>query len=323
MFRRPLGQRIVGAFALAALALVAACTPRGASVYQGYVEGEFVHVGSGVGGRLERLLVQRGQSVEANAPLYELESNEEAAAVKQAGEAWSAAGAQLADLGTGRREPEIQVIQAQLQQATATEKQSASQLARDEAQLEAGGISRTQLEQSRAKHDVDAARLRELAGQLEVARLAARPEQIRAQSSEVAAARAALDQAKWRFDQTHVAAAQAGLVVDTLFREGEWVPAGSPVVRMLPPANVKVRFFVPEPQLHAFPVGRKLAIRVDGSGKPVEATVTFVSTEAEFTPPVIYSNDMRSKLVFMIEAHVSPKDAPAMHPGQPVEVGAP
>src|SRR5215831_12289859 len=109
MFRRPLGQRIVGAFALAALALVAACTPRGASVYQGYVEGEFVHVGSGVGGRLERLLVQRGQSVEANAPLYELESNEEAAAVKQAGEAWSAAGAQLADLGTGRREPEIQV----------------------------------------------------------------------------------------------------------------------------------------------------------------------------------------------------------------------
>jgi HlyD family secretion protein len=156
-----------------------------------------------------------------------------------------------------------------------------------------------------------------------VARLSARPQQIQAQSAQVAAARAALDQAKWRFDQKHVVAAQAGLVVDTLYREGEWVPSGAPVVRMLPPANVKVRFFVPEPELRAVPVGRKLAIRIDGSDKPVEATVTFVSPEAEFTPPVIYSNDMRSKLVFMLEAQVSAQDAPALHPGQPVEVHIP
>jgi HlyD family secretion protein len=311
------------ALTLAALAALSACSANRNGGYQGYVEGEFVHVASGVGGRLERLLVVRGQTVERVTPLYELDATEETAAVRQADDARSAADAQLADMGTGRRPPEIDVVRAQLEQARATEAQSASQLTRDEAQYEAGGISKTQLDQSRAKHEVDAARLRELSGQLDVASLAARPAQIRAQSAEAAAARAALDQAKWRLDQKRVAAAQAGLVVDTLYREGEWVPAGSPVIRMLPPANVKVRFFVPQPDLAKLPIGRKVAIRIDGAASPVEGSVTFVSTEAEITPPVIFSNDMRAKLVFMVEAHVSPEVAPTLHPGQPVEVEAP
>src|SRR5262245_49928918 len=308
--------------ALLAVAL-GACTADKPATYQGYVEGEYVHVASAVGGRLDKLLVQRGQTIEAKAPLFNLEADAESAARQQADEQLKAAQAQLADLKLGKRKTEVDVASAQLAQAMAAEAQAAQQLKRDEAQFEVGGIPRAQLDDSRANHAIKAARVRELAGQIQVFRLPARTDQIRAQNAQVAAARAATDQTAWKLDQKHLAATQGGLVVDTLFREGEWVPAGSPVVRMLPPANVKVRFFVPEPQLHAFPVGRKLAIRVDGSGKPVEATVTFVSTEAEFTPPVIYSNDMRSKLVFMIEAHVSPKDAPAMHPGQPVEVGAP
>jgi HlyD family secretion protein len=306
-----------------ALAAAAACPARGPETWQGYVEGEFVHVGSGVGGRLTKLLVARGQTVEAATPLYELDSDQEEAAVRQADDAVAAAGAQLADLGTGKRSAEIDVIEAQVEQATATEKQSATQLTRDEAQLAAGGISRTKLDESRAKHDVDAARLKELSGQLEVARLAARPDQIKAQTSEVSAARAALDQAKWKLDQKRVAASQGGLVVDTLFREGEWVPAGAPVVRMLPPANVKIRFFVPERELGSFPIGRKVSVHCDGCGSPIEAAVTYASSVAEFTPPVIYSDDTREKLVFMIEAHPSTADAARLRPGQPVEIGAP
>src|SRR5262245_35055553 len=144
-----------GILAIAAIAALA-CSRSDRSTYQGYVEAEFVHVGSGVGGRLERLYVQRGQKVEANAALFDLEANQDVAAVRQADEALSAAAAQLADLGTGRRNPEIEVSKAQLDQATAAEKQSASQLERDEAQFAAGGISKTQLEESRAKHEVDA-----------------------------------------------------------------------------------------------------------------------------------------------------------------------
>jgi HlyD family secretion protein len=308
--------------AIAATAALSACSKDNTGTYQGYVEGEFVHVGSGVAGRLERLFVARGQSVEANAALFELEADQEAAAVRQADEALSAAEAQLADLETGKRSAEVDVVRAQLAQATAEEKQSALQLARDTDQLEAGGISRQQLEASRAKHDVDAARVRELTGQLEVAALSARPEQIRAQTSQVAATRAAADQMRWRLDQKHIVAAQAGVVVDTLFREGEWVPAGSPVVRMLPPANVKVRFFVPQPSLAQVPVGRPLTVRCDGCAKAVAATVSYVSTEPEYTPPIIYSNETRAKLVFMIEARPDAEGAPRLRPGQPVEVVA-
>ena len=308
---------------IATIVAFSACSKKSPATYQGYVEGEFVHVGSGVAGRLERLLVTRGQTVPKEAPLFELESGQETAAVRQADESLSAATAQLADLKTGKRNAEVEVVRAQLEQAMAAEKQSASQLERDAAQLEAGGISRMQLEASRAKHEVDIARVRELKGQLEVAELSARPEQIRAQTSQVAAARAAADQTRWRLDQKHVAATQAGVIIDTLFRVGEWVPAGAPVVRMLPPANLKVRFFVPQPSLSLFPIGREVTIRCDGCAAAIAATVSYVSTEPEFTPPIIYSNENRAKLVFMIEARPAAEGGSPLRPGQPVEVVAP
>ncbi|HEU5182302.1 MAG TPA: HlyD family efflux transporter periplasmic adaptor subunit [Candidatus Polarisedimenticolia bacterium] len=300
--------------------LLFSCSRNGPSTYQGYVEGEFVHVASGVGGRLEHLSVERGQKVEAKAALFDLESDQEQAAVRQADEALSAAGSQLADLGKGRRRQEIEVSQSQLEQARAAERQSASQLERDEAQFAAGGISRMQLDEIRAKHDVDAARVRELSGRIQVEELTARPDQIRAQSSQVAAAQAARDQAQWRLDQKHVVAEQAGVIVDTLFREGEWVPAGAPVIRMLPPANVKLRFFVPEGRLKDFPVGREVAVSCDGCDAGITAAVSYVATDPEFTPPVIYSNENRAKLVFMIEARPAPDRAALLRPGQPVEI---
>src|SRR4051812_36883992 len=304
----------------AAMTLFLGCSRNRPVTYQGYVEGDFVHVGAGVGGRLERLAVSRGQTVDANAMLFDLEATQEAAAVKQADEAVNVARAQLADLGTGRRGAEIEVVKAQLEQAAAAEQQSASQLARDTAQLEAGGIARAQLDASRARHEVDAARVRELRGQLGVADLPARPDQLRAQASHVAAARAAVDEARWRLEQKHVVSTRAGVVTDTLFREGEWVAAGVPVVRLLPREHIKVRFFVAQASLALFPVGRTLTIRCDGCAAPVEATVSYVSTEPEFTPPVIYSNETRAKLVFMIEARPAVASASALRPGQPVEI---
>ena len=155
------------------------------------------------------------------------------------------------------------MTRAQLAQA-ARDEQAALQLKRDEAQFEIGGIARAQLDDCGANHAIKAARVRELAGQLEVSRLPARDEQIRAQDAQVAAARAASSQATWRLDQKRVLATQGGLVVDTLYREGEWVAAGSPVVRLLPPQNVKVRFFVPETAAGALTPGRAVALHCDG-----------------------------------------------------------
>ena len=309
-----------GAGLALASAMLCACSGEKPSSYQGYVEGEYVYVASPVGGRLERLLVQRGQTIEAKTPLFELESDEETAAKRQAEEQLKAAQAQLADLRLGKRNPELDVAQAQLAQALAAEEQAAQQLKRDEAQFQAGGIARAQLEDSRANHAIKSARVRELSGQLEVSRLPAREDQIRAQNAQVAAARAASSQSAWRLDQKRVAATQSGLVVDTLYREGEWVQPGSPVVRMLPPNNVKVRFFVPEAVAGGLKPGRKVALRCDGCEAEVSATVSYISPEAEFTPPVIYSNETRAKLVFLAEARPSLDSAQRLRPGQPVSV---
>ena len=305
---------------LIASGILGACSGDKPSTYQGYVEGEYVHVASPVGGRLERLLVQRGQTVEAKARLFELEADQETAAKRQTDEQLKASQAQLADLRVGRRNPELDVAKAQLAQAVAAEQQAAQQLKRDEAQFEVGGIPRAQLEDSRANHAIKAARVRELQGQLDVSRLPAREDQIRAQDAQVAAARAASSQSDWRLDQKHVSAALGGLVVDTLYREGEWVPPGSPVVRMLPPQNVKVRFFVPQAVAGGLKPGRNVALRCDGCGDEVPATVSYIASEPEYTPPVIYSNETRAKLVFMVEARPSVENAGRLRPGQPVAV---
>lgn len=129
-----------------------------------------------------------------------------------------------------------------------------------------------------------------------------------------------LAQANWNLEQMKQSAPQAGLVYDTLFREGEWVAAGKPVVMLLPPPNIKVRAFVPETEVGALRVGQEGHVTVDGVAEPVAGKISYISRRAEYTPPVIYSRESRSKLVFMIELHFDPAVAARLHPGQPVDV---
>jgi len=203
---------------LAVVLAMAGCSGKQAPGYQGYAEGEFVHVASSVGGRLDRLLVTKGQRVPAGTPLFALESENEAAARRQARQQLSAAEAQLEDLRSGKRPQELDVIRAQLAQAVAEEKRSAADRDRDEALYKAEVIPRARLDETRARAVSDAARVRELRSQLDVASLSARGEQIKAQSANVAAARAALEQAEWKLHQKEVAAPSAALVFDVLYR---------------------------------------------------------------------------------------------------------
>ena len=300
--------------------ILAGCSHHDSNAYQGYVEGEFVYLGSSQSGKLAQLSVTRGETVDAGVPLFALESVDEAAALQQARQQLTAARAQLADIHTGKRTPEVNVTKAQLAQAVANARKAALQLARDDAQFRVGGIARAQLDDSRASADASAAQVRELTRQVEVANLPGRPRQIDAQAAQVEAAQAVVAQAQWKLDQTRVNAPAQGLVYDTLYRVGEWVQAGNPVVQMLPPQNVKVRFFVPETIVGGLAPGRNLAIHCDGCAADVPAKITYVSDSAEYTPPVIYSNENRAKLVFMVEAHPSAADALKLRPGQPVAV---
>jgi HlyD family secretion protein len=155
---------------------------------------------------------------------------------------------------------------------------------------------------------------------LKTARLGSREDQVTAAKANLRALEAALAKAEWDVAQKRQAAPQGGLVFDTLYREGEWVAAGRPVVVLLPPPNVKVRAFVPETRVGAIRPGDPVQVFVDGVAEPFAGRVSFISPRAEYTPPVIYSRESRSKLVFMIEATFDPAAAAELHPGQPVDV---
>jgi HlyD family secretion protein len=285
---------------------------------QGYVEGEYVYVASPVAGRLQTLEVSRGAQVAAGAPLFELDSASERPARDDAAAKLARAEANLANLRKGKRPSEIDALKAQLAQANAMLQLSASARRRQEHLVETRVASREALDQAQAEHERDQARVKELEAELATAQLGARADEIQAAEAEVIAARAQLAQAQWRVDQLSEAAPQAGLVIDTLYRPGEWVTAGAPVVQMLPPANVKIRFFVPEPRLGSVQVGEEVQVRCDACAPGLTAAISFISPDAEYTPPVIYSREMRAKLVYLVEAR--PREPGALRPGQPVDV---
>jgi HlyD family secretion protein len=131
-------------------------------------------------------------------------------------------------------------------------------------------------------------------------------------------AQARLASAQTRLARRKVASPVSGSLQQIYYRPGELVPAGRPVVSLLPPGNIKIRFFVPETALAKVALGQAVTVHCDGCKADVSAKVTFISRTSEFTPPVIYSLDERSKLVFLIEARTeTPSD---LRVGQPVDV---
>ena len=313
------GTILFGGWALAAT-LIAGCGPGSADEFQGYLEGEYVYVASPLGGALRHLAVARGEEVKTGQLLFALERGSEADAVQQAEKNLTQARSQLDDLRKGRRPTEIASLEAQVQRARANLELAEAELTRRQQLGQSDTISKEELDQARAQRDADRAQVAQLAADLETAKLGGREDAIRAAEAQVASQTAALARARWSFDQKQQFAPTNGLVQDTLYRAGEWVAAGNPVVELLPPTNVKVRFFVPQAVLPQIKAGQTVSVAFDGGARSYSATINYISTEAEYTPPVIYSRQNRSKLVYMIEAAFSPADAAELRPGQPVDV---
>jgi HlyD family secretion protein len=313
----------IAAAGLAALAL-AGCGDKTNGSYQGYAEGEFVLVAAPAAGRLEKRWVNRGEEVAKGAPLFALEQENEKAARREAEERVRNAQARLENIAAGRRKPEVDAIRAQEAQAAAARELSTRQLKQQEELFAKKYISAANLDAAKANYARDIAKVEEMEAQARLARMAiGRDKEIAAAQADVEAAKAVLAQSDWRLAQRAVAATAPALVHDTLYSEGEWVAAGAPVVSLLPPGNVKLRFFVPETVVGALKIGQAVRARCDGCGEPIPATISYVSRQAEFSPPVIYSREQRAKLVFLVEARPAPADAARLKPGQPVDVTLP
>jgi len=299
------------------VALLVGCQKQEEGVWQGYVEGEYVLLASPYAGQLQKLFVRRGDQIESGKPVFVLEQESERQARAEAEERMKSAQARLENLQVPLRPPQIQALKEALNQAKAAKELSRVNLVREEDLMKKGYTTRPRLDEARSAYVRDTARVKEAEQQLQNAEMPlGRQGELEGAQAEIAAAKAALAQADWRLEQKSVAAPVTGLVQDTFFVVGEWVAAGRPVASILPPGNVKARFYVPETVLSSMTIGRPIEIRCDGC-QPVDAKVSYVSSQAEYTPPVLYSKESRSKLLFLVEARLS--NSP-LRPGQPLDV---
>ncbi len=322
----PLFRRILVLAAVAAIVLAAAWAlfrPRGPEpiAWQGYAEADFVKVGPTQPGLLTAVHVARGDRVVKGQPLFEQDAADDRAAVEQARRLLQQARDQLANLLAPSKPSEIEHAKANLQDAQAARDRAQEDLRRSSALLQSGSTTQKTVDQQTA--DLRSAQARVAAATAALATAQApmgRPGEIDAQESLVSSLEAALRQAQWRLDQRSAAAPAAGLVADVIAFPGETLAAGAPVVSLLPPPNIFVRFFIPEPELARIHVGDKVAFTCDNCPPELGGVVSFISPQAEYTPPFIYSERTRSKFVFLAEARPPPAEAALLNPGQPVTV---
>lgn len=277
--------------------LLAACDIPGDGTIQGYGEAQYLYVASQDGGPLTEVLVKEGDRVAAGQPLFRTDAARLKLALDSA-EASAAAARARADANGALAEA--------VRQAEANAELARQNLARTEDLVRRGNAAKAQL-------DADRAALKSA----EAAVAQARAERDAAQRDLGAAdANAAL--ARQRLDDAQVEAPAAGVVQILYRRPGEMLAPAAPVLSLLPDGNMKIRFYVPEPQLAAYAVGKTVKLACDGCPAGLTARVTFVAAEPQFTPPVIYSLDERAKLVFLAEA--LPDRADVIRPGLPVDI---
>lgn len=261
------------------LLLLAACDEKKDEPWLGYGEGDAAFISAPQPGWVTDMKVERGTVVHRGDLLFVLDDTREKASREQAQATLAQARASL-----GQERANLTYARTTLERQ--------NKLARDNA-----GIP-TQRDLAQANFRQSQARINELTAQ-------------------IAQMDAALTGAAYGLNQRQVVAQTEGRVQDIYFREGEYIPASTPAISILPPKNIFARFFVPETQMARIRLGQKVRITCDGC-KPVDATVTFIAAREEFTQPVIFSVGNREKLVFKAEARL-PAGLP-IHPGQPVEV---
>jgi HlyD family secretion protein len=289
--------------------------------WQGYADADFVKVGPTQEGLLVALHAQRGDKVLQGQPLFDQDDANDKAAMEQAQRQLAQARDQLANLKSGGKPTEIAQAEANLADAEAARDKTQNDLNRNRALLKTGSATVQTVDQEEA--DLRSGNAKVLAAEQALAQLRApmgRENEIKAQASAVDALEAALAMARWRFDQRHVAAPASGVVADVLAEPGETLSAGAPVVSILPPENIYVRFFVPEAELALVHPGDEVALSCDSCRPDLTAAISYIAPQAEYTPPVIYSESTRAKFVFLVEARPKPEFAALLNPGQPVTV---
>lgn len=317
------------AFVLLCTSFLLSCTRIPEDVFSGYAEAELIYVSAPIAGVIQKISVARGVTVQKGDELFVLDAEPEALQRAEAAARLAQAQAQSADVSKARRPQEIETVEQQLVQAKAARVASQAAVTRQTDLVNKGFASASQLDDLRAALDRDNARVAELQAQLALARSPSRADTIAAAQAEVQAARAALAATQWREGQQRQNAPASGVVFDVSYRPGERVGINAPVVALLPlpqegstreAGGLKLRFYVSAAQLPRLKLGQEVDVGCEACPTGLHAKVNFIAPQAEYTPPVIYSNESRSKLVFMVQAQPDAQTAAVLKPGQPIDV---
>lgn len=286
--------------------------------WNGYVEADYVYVSAPSPGTIATLTAREGQMVVAGDVLLVLDSRQQEAMLRAAEARVEAARANAENLATGSREEEVAVVRASLDKAEADLALALSQSERSDKLLAEGLVPQAKADQDRATLRSAEAQAAQLRAQLRVAELPARDPQRLAAEATLVAAEADADRAREDLADRTILAPADGRVERIYFEDGEIVPAGTPVVALLPAEALKVKFYLSEADRPSFALGDRLRVSCDGCAEGLTAEVSFFASEPQFTPPVIYSRDERGRLTFLAEATLDADSA--LHPGQPVTV---
>ncbi len=285
----------------------------------GYVEGEYVMVAPVSTAQIAGLEVARGDHVTEGTVLVRMERRDADIGLAEAAARLAEAESTLANLHEGRRDAEVNVIAAALASAKAQEVEAEKNAERFERLFERGITPEAQRDDARTALDVARAKVTEMEASLAVARLPARPHEIKAAEAALAQAQSRRDSAAWQLEKRTLTAPADGTVFEVVRREGEIAGPQAPVLSLLPDGAVLLRLYVAEPSVAGIAPGIRLAVNCDGCPPGQTATVSYVSDSPEFTPPVIYSLENRQKLVYLVEARPD-AGADALKPGQIVDV---
>ncbi len=296
----------------------------GAIVASGTVEATEARLAFEAGGRIAEITVHEGDQVPAGTVLARLDASEAEARVRQAEAQQQAAGARLAELQRGFRREEVAQAQAAVEAASARLGNAESEKSRAATLFAGGAISREAYDRAVLAADLAAQELARGREQLALLTRGNRPETIETQRAMVAQAQAAVESAAAVLANFQLAAPFAGRITHRLREPGETVTPGSPVVTLLDPDDRWVRIYVPETRLGAVALGAVAEIRSDTyPDKVYQGEVTFLASEAEFTPKSVQTQEERVRLVYAAKVRVRGDAAFELKPGMPVDVRIP
>jgi HlyD family secretion protein len=286
----------------------------------GNVEVTEVDTGFKIPGRIVDLLTDEGKLVQKGGKIAVLESAELESLMAQSRAVLSEALAKLEELKTGSRPQEIAQAAANMKAAEAELVKAKKDYDRAERLYTNEAISASQLDAARSVHDSWVEKVKAAGEQLSLLKEGPRKEVIKAAEDHVQSARAALRVTEERLGDTTLFAPVSGVVLKKNVESGEVVQSGTPVFTIGEIDDPWIKVYIKEDKLALVKLGQRATITVDTyRGKVYEGTVSYISSQAEFTPKTVQTQEERVKLVFGVKVRVKNVNQ-ELKPGMPADV---